>query len=182
MVRRQQRSTGAESDWGFRGGRERGIDNGERAGGPVADTCWWCGAQSPLSAEHKFTRTDLRRVRGEDEGKLSWLGSGRVREIRSDKKSGVVRFGKSLCRSCNDTRSQPFDRAYDRCAEYLWARPLWNPRRIDLRTMFPEGRRADAANLGRYVVKHLACRMVDDGLTVPQPSAISWMAVKSHSM
>ena len=34
--------------------------------------------------------------------------------------------------------------------------------------MFPEGGRADAANLGRYVVKHLACRMVDDGLTVPQ--------------
>ena len=83
----------------------------------MADSCWWCGAQSPLSAEHKFKRTDLRRVRGDDEGKLSWLGSGQVREIRSDKKSGLVRFGKSLCRSCNDARSQPFDRAYDRCAE-----------------------------------------------------------------
>lgn len=130
--------------------------------------CWWCGSSGPLSSEHKFKRTDLKRVRGDDGEDLSWLGAGEVREVRSDRKSHLVRFTKSLCRSCNDSRSQPFDSAYDRFAEYVWARPLWNPRRVDLREVFPEGGRAEAVNLGRYVVKHFGCRIVQDGYPVPR--------------
>lgn len=113
-------------------------------------------------------------MRGSDGGRLSWLGTGEVRDIRSDRTSKLVRFTKSLCRTCNDARSQPFDRAYDHFAEYVWARPLWNPRRVDLREIFPVGGRADAANLGRYVVKHLGCRMVQDGYPVP-PSFVDFM-------
>jgi hypothetical protein len=130
--------------------------------------CWWCGAIAD-SQEHKYKRTDLARLQG-DGPNLVWGGDeGRLHYIKSIRKSSAVRFEKDLCRRCNDTRSQPFDRAYETYSAYVWenAETLWDAPGLDMRAIFGDDWRPKQLDLGRYFAKHFASRMVLDGLPVP---------------
>lgn len=86
----------------------------------LVGTCWWCG-QPATSKEHKYKRRDLARISagGED---LSWgAPDGRIRTLRSIRKSEGTRFKKTVCQRCNDTRSQKFD------AYMISSRTTWWP-------------------------------------------------------
>lgn len=84
--------------------------------------CWWCG-QVANSGEHKFKRTDLIRAYGAG----PWKGKSAVTHIvdgeegRDLQSAGAarVKFSKVLCSDCNSARSQSFDFAYDKFAEYF---------------------------------------------------------------
>lgn len=130
-------------------------------------SCWWCGSTAPLTQEHKFKKTDLLRMLDED-GLMRGDGDA-VHKIRSVAKSPGVRFRHSLCAKCNNERSQPFDYAYDAFSEYLWSNqaPLWRKRHLDLREVYSEDWKLHSLHLARYVAKHMACRMVNDGYEVP---------------
>ncbi|MCW3767339.1 MULTISPECIES: hypothetical protein [Paenarthrobacter] len=131
-------------------------------------TCWWCGAVAD-SREHKYKRTDLARLQG-DGPNLVWGGDeGRLHNIQSIRKSPAVRFEMDLCRRCNDTRSQPFDRAYDTYSAYIWenADSLWGAPGLDMKAIFGIDWERKQLDLGRYFAKHFASRMVLDGLPVP---------------
>jgi hypothetical protein len=88
------------------------------------EMCWWCQTRPATTGEHKYKAADLTRLMGDDY--LIWGDdSGRIHEIRG--KSGikrdrykVVKFPKSMCDTCNNARSQPFDRAYDVFSDYLY--------------------------------------------------------------
>ncbi len=81
-------------------------------------TCWWCGATAN-SREHKFKRSDLARMRG-PKGLIWGDSTGESRAVRSDRRSSLVKFEANLCSTCNNARSQPFDRAYDEFSDYAW--------------------------------------------------------------
>ncbi|OAI39979.1 hypothetical protein AYO39_02170 [Actinobacteria bacterium SCGC AG-212-D09] len=69
-----------------------------------------------------------------------------------------------MCARCNDTRSQPFDRAWDTLTQYLIDNEetvLATPS-FDLCSVFGPAWRADALHVARYVVKHAICRLVQD--------------------
>lgn len=70
---------------------------------------------------------------------LVWGGDEeRLHYIKSIRKSSAVRIEKALCRRCNDTRSQPFDRAYETYSAYVWenAETLWDAAGLDMRAIF----------------------------------------------
>ena len=133
--------------------------------------CWWCQARPATTGEHKFKRSDLARLMGDDY--LIWGDrEGNLKEIRGKSgitrdRHGVVKFPKSLCDQCNNARSQPFDRAYDAYAEYLnkyWVRVSPG---VSFVEVFGIDWQEPTLDLARYYAKHFGCRMVRSGLPVP---------------
>jgi hypothetical protein len=137
------------------------------------EMCWWCQKRTATTGEHKYKAADLTRMMGDDY--LIWGDdTGRIHEIRG--KSGiqrdrykVVKFPKSMCDTCNNTRSQPFDRAYDVFSNYLFTnRHLRLLPGVDFRAVYGATWERDALNLARYYGKHFGCQMVKTGVAVPQ--------------
>lgn len=136
---------------------------------PADGNCWWCGEVAD-SREHKYKRTDLERLQREG-GPLVWGGDPeRSHLIRSAKKSGAVRFNRSLCRACNGDRSQPFDRAYDEYVDFLWLHvdEMWEWDGLPMEWIFGSHWPIRQLDLARYFAKHFGCRIAEEGLEVPR--------------
>lgn len=94
-----------------------------------------------------------------------------VRRARHDFRgpnSKLVKSKPSMCTRCNNVRSQPFDAAWDRFGSYLvdHEAEILARRSLDLQSVFGADWRPRAADVERYVVKHLICRIVDQ---LPRP-------------
>lgn len=84
-----------------------------------------------------------------------------LRSWRSD----AVKFGKVLCRNCNNVRSQPFDKAYDVYAEFIQLNTarLSSATSIDWREVYGTDWQESARLLGCYAVKSFGCWLADGG-------------------
>lgn len=138
---------------------------------PHDGVCWWCQARPATTGEHKYKRSDLSRLMGDDQA-LFWGDGDQLREIRGRSgitrdRYGVVKFPKSMCDRCNNARSQPFDLAYDRYAEYVSSHWLRIAAGLDFEEIYGEPWSRDLLNLARYFAKHFGCRMVRSGLRIP---------------
>ena len=80
-----------------------------------------------------------------------------------------MRFSQTLCRTCNGSRSQPFDRAYDEYVDFLWRHvdEMWNWDGIPMEWVFGEQWPSRQLDLARYFAKHFGCRIAEEGFTVP---------------
>lgn len=147
---------------------------------PSDGTCWWCGEIAD-SKEHKYKRTDLARIQGDGESLIWASDNERNHTVKSIRKSGAVRFGKSLCRKCNGARSQPFDRSYDDYADFLWKHSgeLWSWEGIPMAEVFGAEWPTKQLNLARYFAKHFGCRIAEEGLSVP-PSIVAFLNGSNH--
>ncbi len=132
--------------------------------------CWWCREHPATTSEHKYKQTDLARLMGD--GSLIWAGEDGIREIRGNgikrDRYGVVKFPKSMCGTCNNVRSQPFDRAYSTFSDYLdstWVHTLPG---VSFKEIYGNAWEEDTLDLARYYAKHFGCRMVRSGLPVPE--------------
>lgn len=131
----------------------------------VPGTCWWCGAPAD-SREHKFKRSDLVREHGaaphKGDAALSRVNGEGSLYMRSSK-NDALKFEPNLCQRCNDTRSQPFDNAYDQFISWVLANEaiVLDARVVDLEAVFGSKWRAAGLNVLRYFVKHIACRLAD---------------------
>lgn len=132
--------------------------------------CWWCGAEAD-SREHKLKRSDLVREFGRPPFSESpvRLREGRLEPIQGPN-SGLVKFKRTMCARCNNERSQPFDRSYDRFAAYLRERDrhILASRSIDLRAVYGQAWEAGRDDLLRYWTKHVGCRLAENGIETPE--------------
>ncbi|MEX2106774.1 MAG: hypothetical protein WD810_07735 [Solirubrobacterales bacterium] len=138
-----------------------------------AGTCWWCEGAAG-SREHRYKATDLRREFSREE-----YNEGEVIVRRGDRtttvagpKAGAVKFKDVFCASCNNARSQPFDRAYDRLVGWF----AESEDAVETSRLLPlEEIDSDWASLAekvcRYFVKHIGCRIADCGFEVPSSFA-----------
>jgi hypothetical protein len=130
------------------------------------DLCWWCQIRPADSREHKFKRTDLVRVHGRGELRgprtLVVRSGARSTEHRSTKNK-ALKFSPSMCEYCNNTRSQPFDRAYDEFIEWVLTNEtaVLAERRIDLTAVFGSDQKRKGEDVLRFFVKHICCRLAE---------------------
>ena len=134
--------------------------------------CWWCGALAD-SREHKFKQAELRM----NNGRGPWLGNDAVVHARHGEElrpiqgpnASSVKFGSSLCKNCNNARSQVFDRAYDRFIEFMAANEsmVGVDRRFRFSDIYGPDWPSARVNLIKYWVKHVCCMAVDKGLAIP---------------
>ena len=90
--------------------------------------------------------------------------SGDARHDFRGPNSDLVKFSQTLCKRCNDTRSQPFDNAWDTFVIYLadHEEEVVDQRQMDWATVFGPDWQARSANVERYILKHAMCRVVDE--------------------
>lgn len=140
---------------------------------PASDRCWWCDDMA-TTEEHRIKASTLRRVAKLDDGTVT---PGNVFKKSSDyeatlhslKKGTQVRWRKNLCGNCNNSKSQPFDRAYDDfeafLVEHIDVMSAWE--RLDWQTVYGSDWREKARNLARYFSKQLGCMLATYQLQVP---------------
>lgn len=122
----------------------------------------------------------MARLMG-DSPALVWTyqRTGQIRELKGfgalkRDRYGVLKFPKSLCETCNNSTSQPFDYAYDQFSRYLGTHKLRRRPGVPLSEIYGPGWADLALNLARYYAKHFGCRMVHTGVPVPR-SLIDFM-------
>lgn len=83
--------------------------------------------------------------------------------------------------NCNNSRSQPFDFAYDRFVKFFTARAdrMEKYRGIDWSAIYGQDWQSEVLNLSRYLVKQLGCMMATEHLPVPL-AAIDFLNGSSH--
>jgi hypothetical protein len=103
---------------------------------------------------------------------LVWSDGTDMREIRGKAgikrdRYGVVKFPKSMCGECNNARSQPFDRAYEKFSTYLMNTRVRTSAGIDFEDVYGASWESETLALARYYAKHFGCRMVRSEFPVP---------------
>lgn len=128
--------------------------------------CWWCGDEAD-SREHKWKKSELSAIygpAGSEKYPLIWVEDGSHTKIIQGPDSAILKFEKSLCQNCNNSRSQPFDRAYDHWVGYLEANydQIIESGLVDLRDIVDQADYEEfKLNLAKYFAKHIGCRLAD---------------------
>jgi hypothetical protein len=149
-----------------------------------AGRCWWCGRVAD-SGEHKFKRADLVRAFGNG----PWKGQAAVTQVvdglgqwdLQSSRSQRLKFSKVFCGDCNSNKSQEFDFAYDKFADYATSEQT--------RILADEGFRwsdifgsqwKDGRSLvTAYWLKHIGCRFADGGIEV-DPRIVAFLDRPGH--
>lgn len=146
---------------------------------PYTQTCWWCGEKA-TTAEHKFKHSDLRRTayrnNGTGDNSIYKFGHSFEGILRSIKKGSQVRWGVNLCAKCNNAKSQPFDKSYDKFMEFYREEfDEFHSRKIlDWREIYGAEWEGGVSNLARYFAKQFGCMMATENLPVP-PQVIEFL-------
>lgn len=129
-------------------------------------TCWWCGRVAD-SREHRHKASLLRRMWGDEGVYLGQEGKDLFEVPGPNSRS--VKFTKILCQNCNNTRSQPFDKAYDLYADYIHSNShrLARSRLLDWRDVYGSNWQESARMLGCYAVKSFGCWIAESGFPPP---------------
>lgn len=140
---------------------------------PGTNHCWWCGDVA-TTEEHRIKASTLRRVARAEDGtaepsNVFKMSSDYQRSLQTLKKGPQVRWRRNMCASCNNSRSQAFDRSYDVFEAFLVARfdvmASWS--RLDWKDVYGKDWRSGSKDLARYFAKQLGCMLATYDLPIP---------------
>ena len=135
------------------------------------DECWICRARGPLTAEHKFKASDLKKSFGSDQmAKFSGDNWSNQRPLHmNSSKSKNAKFKKSICNDCNSNLTKPYDEAYDLFSEHL--RSLMHagvdPNEIVRRPPWSDPHSIASWNCRKYFGKLIGCHAAESNAPIP---------------
>ena len=131
--------------------------------------CWWCQSTN-LTREHKEKKTDVELLHGN-----RYIDGNQIAHIkyRTENKptylqgsdSKRLKFEKNLCKKCNGSTSQPFDKAYEQFMNYFQEnrKTIINSQIINLKEIFGDRWESGIHNIHKYIGKHIGCRLAENG-------------------
>lgn len=132
--------------------------------------CWICEEREADSREHKAKASDLRSIFGKNPAKPIFLyqrdafDQHRTKKIKLQGSNDIkLKWSKSLCRRCNDTLTQPYDRAWEvflkRAQSFsnVWGHDF----SLMLSRAFGDMRRDGWVNLHLYFAKAFGCAIFE---------------------
>jgi hypothetical protein len=125
------------------------------------------------SREHRHKKADVVRSFGPGPWPAPVVrvrGGSSYEERIQGPNSDKLKFAKVLCANCNNARSQPFDIAYDAFASFLHqnAESVVKAGSFQFSRIYGKNWRDERRALAKYFVKHICCRLAEDGVCVPQ--------------
>ncbi len=140
----------------------------------MAQTCWICGAPA-TSGEHGVKRTDLKALFPEVSSEKPLFlhpAAGKVRKVQG-LNSDALKLPSRLCEPCNNARTQPHDKAWDRLAQRLRSPGLQAGDVIHLGDVFPALSDQDMIDLQLYFAKLTGCLAHEGGIPIDLPKLAS---------
>jgi hypothetical protein len=141
-------------------------------------SCWICGDAAD-SAEHVFKAKDLRRIFDRDGygfENLPFHFSDQGHARIPGPNSARVKYPTLICRRCNNERTAPADRAYDRLSDHLaTSQQSGAGENLDLAQMFGSRWPDEVRLVRQYFAKSLGCRILASGAVLPDyfPNPVS---------
>jgi len=128
--------------------------------------CWICEENIVDTSEHALKKTDIVRAYGKgsyynlNEKQPIHFKNGKETKLQGAN-SNVIKNPKDLCKQCNNTLSQPYDRAYDKLIEYVVnnSELILERRFIDFEEIYGEDFPTQQTNLFKYFIKSFGCRI-----------------------
>jgi hypothetical protein len=132
-----------------------------------AMNCWICGGDAN-SGEHLVKASDLRALFGPVTNKkpLYFHDSVTRNQPVAGIKSGKLKFSKTICGQCNNERTQPHDRAWERLSNYLRAGKYHANAQIRLERLFPGRVRQSMLEVHLFFVKLFGCLIVEYSIPI----------------
>jgi hypothetical protein len=134
------------------------------------DLCWICRSNPANSGEHRLKASDIRaRVPNLGPHNPAFVQRGKAtNDPIISAKARILKYPKSLCTSCNNTLTQPYDVAWERLSNYLHEN--WDSivRRgyFDLSKLFRGCTRAAALDAHLFFVKLLGCKIHESNASI----------------
>jgi len=133
--------------------------------------CWICGKPSE-TGEHRIKKSDLVEKFGKGpyrgDHTLVHVKEGRFRDLQGPD-SELVKYEKNLCAYCNNTLTQPFDKAYEAFISWLMQNEaeVLKRRVIDFERVYGSDWANKQLDLFKFFAKCFGCRLDEAGRAVP---------------
>lgn len=135
--------------------------------------CWICGVPADTS-EHKIKKTDVEIVFNESSYRERMIrkrsvGGGRYRIIQGSN-SKELKYQKNLCKKCNGSKTQPFDKAYEQLIDHLMKNYSFLKRKRDFNLQLVYGKckkKKLQQQMFKYFIKAFGCCLDSHDLRVP---------------
>ena len=131
-------------------------------------TCWLCGAEAD-SSEHMVKASDFRSIfPGVDQRNPVFRHSKERRNLSvKGGNADALKFRPSLCQYCNNTRTQPHDRAWEALSTASRAGPLVPGAALPIARAFGPQARDSMLAVHLYFLKLLGCYAIEHKVPLP---------------
>lgn len=132
--------------------------------------CWICGEKAD-SGEHRTKKSDLGMVFQDvsvDSPIYTKTEYGKFVKI-SSLDSDRFKFRAKICQHCNSTRTQPFDKAWEKLSEHLqFHTDLLRERdRLSLHKVFPGSTKKSLLYVHLFFLKIFGCLIIEHDVPIP---------------
>ena len=131
--------------------------------------CWICGAEAN-SGEHIPKASDISSVFGEVvQNKPIYKHDNENKNlIVKGIKSSILKSNARICMQCNNQRTQPHDRAWEKFSYYLRNREpkLESGQRVRLSKVFPGSRVSSILGVHLFFVKLFGCQIAEHEIPI----------------
>lgn len=153
--------------------------------------CWICGAENAATREHLPKASDLKALFGKpsQDDPLFFSATGRRgRSIRRNipvgsLKSDMLKFTHRICLTCNSSRTQPYDYAWERSARELRAAMprLLATGSFRANWLFPYDTSREMRRVHLYFTKLFGCLVIEGDIPIDTtPLAEALMSGQPH--
>jgi 5-methylcytosine-specific restriction endonuclease McrA len=131
--------------------------------------CWICGG-SGLTGEHKTKRSDLRDVFGTvtQSDPIYFHDNNRKNRLIGSLNAKPLKSPSHICANCNNARTQPHDRAWERLSAALRMRnpPIRSGTVVRADRIFAYNTAREMLNVHLYFVKLFGCHIVEGNIPI----------------
>ena len=131
--------------------------------------CWICG-DAATTGEHKTKRSDLRAVFGNPtQGEPLYYHDGSAKNRRvGSLDARILKSPSRICQNCNNARTQPHDRAWEKLSNALRTRrpPVVPGANVRANKIFCCDTAREMRNVHLYFVKLFGCHIASSNINI----------------
>ena len=145
--------------------------------------CWICGDVA-TTGEHKTKRTDLLALREPTQSNPAYFhDANRPNQLIRSLDAKVLKSTGRLCASCNNARTQPHDRAWEKMSKWIRVRrPALQPGNIvRANRIFMDNTKRQMLGVHLFFVKLFGCMIMESDKKIPIDTASLGDAILSDS-